>query len=404
MASIPFSAVQNYLKQILSPRIEEQYAKETPFLANLQKNVGVERINNKFLITVVKSMHSGVAAVEKGATLPTGYAATAQVEIDPSYVFVGFSVDDQDLEMARESDKALANLMTINESQMRTALAKQLNRMFFQNGSTNGLVATASASASSSTTLTINNSSPNGDITGTKYFAPGMYVVVGTGAAVQISSVDSDNQVTLAAARSWSASDNIYIVGPDGTTGQEPTGLVNALASTGTFQTIARSANPWWTPTKFTTATTFASASRALEYKLTNLAMKAREYGKIGALFGNFSAVQNYAEGLQSTQRTVNSVDLKGGFKGLAFAGPGYDVPFVTDWDCPDGYVFGVDFSSLTLAQLAPIKWLELDGSGNILRLQGKATWEGFLKYYVQLGLRRAKGNFVLSNGTFTLS
>ncbi len=403
MASIPFAAVQNYLKQVLSPRIEDQYAKETALLANLKKNVGVEKINNQFLITVVTGMHSGVAAVGKGDTLPSGYAATKQLTITPAYVFVGFSVDDQDLEMARGSELSLANLMTINESQMRTALAKQLNRMFFQNGTTNGVIATASGSGSSATALVLNNSTPNGDIAGSKYMVPGQYVIVGTGTTVnQISAVNSDTSVTLASAQSWNNGDSIYLVGPTGTESVEPTGLVGALSPTGTFQGIARSANAWWIPTNFTTTTTYASASRALEFKLTNLAQKAREYGKLSAMFGNVSAVENYAEGLQNIQRVVDSAPLEGGFEGLAFKGPGYKIPFVTDWDCADGYVFGVDFSSLTIAELAPIKWLELDGSGNILRLQGKATWEGFLKYYVQLGLRRAKGNFILSNGTFS--
>jgi len=47
-------------------------------LSNVEKNVGVEKVNQNFLITVIKSMHSGVAAVDKGETLPTGEAGTTR--------------------------------------------------------------------------------------------------------------------------------------------------------------------------------------------------------------------------------------------------------------------------------------------------------------------------------------
>jgi hypothetical protein len=386
---------------MLAPNIEDQYAKETAFLSSVKKNVGVEKVNNKFIITVIKSMHSGTAAVAKGATLPTGYAATARVEIAPTYIFTGYSVDDQDLEMARESAKSLADLMTINEEQMRSAHAKQMNRMFLQNG--DGAITTANGAGVSSTTLILSASSPNGDIPATKYFAPGQYIKIGTGAPVQIASVDSATQLTLSAARSWSNTNKVYVTGPDGDIAVEPTGLADAIGNTtNTFQTIDRTTNPWWVPTVFSTPTTYSTA-RALEYKLEDLILQSNEYGKVNAMFMNRSAYRRLAADFQSIQRVVNSVNLEGGFKGLAFNGPGYDVACVLDYDAPDGVIYGVDFSTMTQAQLAPLQWLELDGSGNVLRLQGKATWEGFLKHYINLGLRKARGNFTISGGTFTV-
>jgi len=400
---IPVAQIQNYLKQILAPNIEDQYAKETPLLANLKKNVGVEKINDKFLITVVKSMHSGTAAVGKTDTLPTGYAATGRLEISPKYLFTGFSVADADLETARSSEQALANLMTLNEEQMRTAHAKQMNRMFLQNGATNGLITTANGGGTNSTALVVNSSTPNADIAGTKYFAPGMFLKIGSGSAVEISSVDSDTGVTLAAARTWANADSVYIVGPDGTTGVEPDGLLAAIGlTTNTFQTVNRSTNPWWKPNVFASATTY-DAARELEQKLQKMLMQSDEYGKVSAMFMNISPYNRLVADAQSLQRIVNSVELTGGFSGLEFAAAGRKVAAVLEYDVPDGTIYGVDFKAFTLAQLSPLKWLEYDGSGTILRLSGKAIWEGFLKEYVNLGLRRARGNFALTNGTFTV-
>lgn len=402
MTSIAFSTIQQYLKQKLSPRIEDQYAKETAFLANIEKNAGVEQVNENFKITVVKSMHSGVAAVGKGETLPTGQAGTTRLTIEPKFIFGGFSINDQDLEMARKSEDSLANILTANESQMRVAIAKQLNRMFLQNG--DGAITTANGSGSSSTALVVNNSTPNADIPGTKYLAEGMYIKIGSGAAVQITSVDSDTGITLAAARSWSNSDKVYIVGPDGSTGQEPDGLKNAIGTNNnTFQGINRSTNPWWIPQIFSSAYTY-DVARELENKINDMILRANEYGKIKAVFMNRSPYRRYVADLQSIQRIVNSVDLKGGFSGLEISGPGYKIAAVLDYDVADGDIAGVDFDTFTRAQLAPLQWLELDGSGNILRQQGKAVWEGFLKNYVNLGLRKSRGNFYISNGTFTVS
>lgn len=398
--------VQKYLKEVLAPNVEAQYSKETPFLAMLPKNAGVEKdVNGRFYIVVRKYRSGGVAAVGEGENLPSGSLTPEKLSLSPKWIFAGFQVTDQVLEAMKGNIRAIANYMVEAEESVRDAIAKLENRAFLQNG--DGTVGKAASDGTNSTTLTLAVSSPNGDISepALHYLAPGMTIKIGTGSPVQVVDITDGVTVTLAAQRTWAANDPVKIVGPDGSVGVEPDGLFSLIATTNnTVQGIDRTTNAWFVPHVYSTATTY-NTDRQLEMRIEEMLLRAAPYGnfKNFAIFVNRSAYKRLAKDIMSIQRVVNEVELTGGFSALNFAVRGKNIPVIYDWDVPDGVVYGVNFDALTLAELAPLQWLQFDSQGNILRLSGKAVYEGYLKHYVNLGLRNAKSHFAITNGIFTV-
>ncbi|MEO0225054.1 MAG: hypothetical protein ABIL76_08205, partial [candidate division WOR-3 bacterium] len=188
--------VQKYLKEVLAPNVEAQYSKETPFLAMLPKNAGVEKdVNGRFYIVVRKYRSGGVAAVGEGENLPSGPLTPEKLSLNPKWIFAGFQVTDQVLEAMKGNIRAIANYMVEAEESVRDAIAKLENRAFLQNG--DGTVGKAASDGTNSTTLTLAVSSPNGDISepALHYLAPGMTIKIGTGSPVQV--VDITDGVTV---------------------------------------------------------------------------------------------------------------------------------------------------------------------------------------------------------------
>lgn len=400
------SVIQKYLKEVLAPNVEAQYSKETPFLAMLPKNAGVEKdVNGRFYIIARKYRMGGVAAVGENENLPSGDLSPEKLSLNAKWIYGGFRVTDQVLEAMKSGVRAIATYMSEAEDSLRDALAKLENRCFLQNG--DGTVATTAAAGTSTTTLVLAASTPNGDINdpAIQYFAPGMTIKIGTNAPVQVVNVVDGVTLTISTAQTWSSGASVKIVGPDGTTGVEPDGLLDLIAKTNnTVQGIDRTTNAWFVPHVFSTATTY-NTDRQLERKVVEMLLKATPYGtfKNFAIFVNRSAYARLAKDIQAVQRVVNEVELPLGFSALNFAVRGKNIPVIYDWDVPDGVVYGVNFDGLTLAELAPLTWLQFDAQGNILRLSGKATYEGYLKHYVNLGLRNAKSHFAITNGTFVV-
>jgi len=398
--AITISDISNILQKIIAPRIEEQLPTETIWYDMLSRNSGVTPMaNNTFYITLRTARHSGIAAVTEGAKLTSGKPSWSQANVPAKYVFGTFDISDQAIESAKGDPGALANILVEQSAALRTDFARDLNRMFFFDGS--GVLAKTAASASSSTTLTLVNwaglayNAANAAIMPTKWLAPGMNIRIGSVSAT-IASVDSDSQVTLTAAKSWNAGDAVTKADGDGNATDEPMGargIVDDGTVVATLQGISRSTNPWW-------KAYVDSASAALaESDIVNAYLKAKEYGNPRFIFMNYLLFKKYGTLLTSYKKTVDTKEvLTGGWYGVDFAAGAGKVAVVLDYDCPDQEVHIIDPDSLTLAQLTPLTWL--DRGDGILRRVDYATWQGVLRWYGNLVVKCVKANAKMTNKT----
>lgn len=384
------SNVSNVLQKIIAPAIEQVLPMKTIWYDMLQKNKGVTSMaNNTFYVTIRSGRHSGIAAIAEGATLPSGKPKYDQANVSAKWLFGTFDITDQVLESAKSAPGSLVNYLTQQTSDLKDDFAKELNRIFFGDGT--GALALANANATSATLTVKPVLNVNGDIPGTEYLAAGQKILVDTDVAT-ILSVDSDTQVTLTAPITYAVNDVITKADGDGAAAQEPMGVNGMLAATGTLQGIDRGANPWWQPA-YIDATSEALGLNKMETAWA----KCLKYGNPKYVFMNTTLWKKYGNLLESFKRTANMKEiLSGGWSGLEFMGGAGVV--LLDTDCPDGEVLFIDPSTITIAQLTPISWV--DRGDGILRRVDYAAWQGVLRWYGNLAALNLRPNAKLTTKT----
>ncbi len=83
-------------------------------------------------------------------------------------------------------------------------------------------------------------------------------------------------------------------------------------------------------------------------------------------------------------KRFANTLDLKGGFKGLSVGAGNSEIGLTDDRDCPSGMVFGVNSKHLMMHVAGDWEWMDLDGA-IWSRQANKASYEATLFRFHEL-------------------
>lgn len=389
---LQISDISAVLKKIIHPTIEPQLRRESVLFDKIKRNVGTTIANNEIYISGRTGRHSGIYSVAEGTEPRSGKAKYAQMKAVIKYAFGTLELTDQAIEAAQKGEvKAIASILATEIEALKDDVRMDLNRQF--HGAGTGKLCLANGSGSSSTALTVDGC-PAAGLDATEYLAEGMFIQIGTGAAVEIESVDSATGVTLATAASWADNDVVKKADADEMMGLA--GLIDDGDNLATVQNILRSSNPW-------TKSHVDDTSEVLtEADMISIYLKTLRFGggKVW-LFGE-TLFSKYGQLLTSLKKTANLKEvLSGGWMGLEFMGG--KVGVMLDPDTWDGYGQLVDFNSLTLAEMTkPFQWLEADAHGGILKRSAtnRTVWEGTLKYYANLVARRFKSNGRVSGKT----
>jgi len=388
------------LKKIIVPVIVNQLPKESVLFDKIKKNSGVNIANNQIYIAARTGRHSGIYAVAEGNEPYAGKAKYEQPYTSLKYAFATLELTDQAIAATNEGNgsiKAIASILNTEIMALKDDMRMDINRQM--HGAGLGKLCLANGTGIGLTTLIVDGNPNGGD--GTEYLVEGMYIHVGTGAAVQISSIDSATQVTLATATSWS--DNNVVTkgtGADrlGATGSVVeimglAGLIDTGANVAVIQNITRSSSPW------ACANMDSTAASLTEAQMINMYLKCKRYGGAKVIFAGQSMYAYYGQLLTSMKKTADLKEiLSGGWKGLEFMD---GVGVMLDFDCWEKTMNFVDFDSLTIAEMSePFAWLEADAHGGILRRSSsnRTVWEGTLKYYFNLVGKKFKSMGALWN------
>lgn len=398
--TVLLSDVENALQKVIMPYIKDNLPKETILLDQLKRNVGTQFMNNYFYAPIRSSRHGGVTNLATDdSTLITGKASISQAAIPTKIVTGTFDISKLTIDASSSTKGAVESMLKFQAKSLASDVARSINRQYYGDGL--GLVAQVSASANASAVVMMYPNSSvdgtvggtpdyygtiNGDISPTKYLAPGMHIGVGAdgttvGTIASISGATAVMTGTLAHA----ANDSVYILDGDnsGAGSAEITGIRAALsASTGTstYAGVARS-TIGWTPQLGTTAE--ALTLSAIEDKY----LSAIEYAQMGdrfAIFMNKSLYKKYGDLLTAYRRTVNSTELLGGWKGLEFAAGGSSVGVFLDFDVPDGEVIILNLDTWTICQVSDMDWLD-DPSGSLIRRRDKITYQATMVWFTNL-------------------
>lgn len=390
------------LKEILLPYIQNNFPKKTILLDQFKRNAGANLINDEFIAPLYTSRHGGVAALadDNNSIISSGGRDTTRGTVAVETITGAFDISDLAVS-ASSGQLAVESALTAQTNTLLQDFARQVNRMLYNDGI--GVVSKVRTTGGSVGTGTIAVETPNaslddgrsidwygtinGDISPTKYFAVDQVIGVGTGGAADgtITSVTGTSIVSGApTAIVTAAEDSIYLQdgSGEGAGTSEIVGIRSALSSTtgtSTYAGIARNTTGW--------LPAFGSASEALTLsRMYDAYLSAQEFADNSDKYiwlVNKTPYKKYGDILTSMRRTVNELDLLGGWKGLEFAAGGAVVGVFLDYDVPDGEVLCINLDSWTICQVKNMDWLSGGNGEPLLRLQNTITYQATMVWYV---------------------
>ena len=385
---LDLSDISAVLKEVVAPEVYDQLSNVNLLFQKVKADSKIVDTNNNIYLPVRTGRHSGVYSVAEGVNPRTGKAKRQRMSSTIKYTFGTLELTDQTLTAAKRGDKkAVVPILTDEISALTGAMEKSFNRQWFNDGS--GQLCLANGAGSSATAVVV-------DTPGTDYIAEGMYVVIGSNSAVEVVSVDSDTQFTIASALSWSDNDVITAADADEMMGLK--GIIDDGAHVATFQGLSRATNPFLNSYCEDTAEALSEAKMITAYN------KAKKYSKKGDLIVCFmgqTLFEKYGSLLTSMKRSADTKEvLSGGWSGLEFMGG--QCPVILDYDCPEGFVFFANLSVLIRAEMEkPFQWLEGEKGGILTRSPSNRTvWEATMKAYINLVTTFPRAAAALRNKT----
>jgi hypothetical protein len=110
--------------------------------------------------------------------------------------------------------------------------------------------------------------------------------------------------------------------------------------------------------------------------------LEAKKKGDPKYILTSFDVYSAYGQLLTADRRYTDKMVLNGGFSGWSFN----DLPVIADYDMPYDEMYFVDPSVISVEDLAPISFLNEDGS--ILdRSSTTPAWNATLRYYANLAI-----------------
>lgn len=405
MPNVTLANVANALQKVILPYIQDNFPKQKPLLDQLKRNSEVTFFNDAFYAPVRTSRHGGVTNLANdGSSLVSSNASIGQATIGYKTATGTFKITKAVLDATKTTKGAVENQLSFQARTLMDDFGKDINRQMMHDGL--GVVGQVLGSVSGSVaSLTAPNSSLddgrgtadrfgsiNGDIAVNKYLVPGNIIGVGTGAAaVGTVSAVSGTSVTFTASLAIVANDTLYRLDGDGAGAgtAEINGIMDALSidTAGTYAGIANSTFGW-TP-QLGTASAALTLSEMEQHYLS--ALEFAQSGDKYAIFVNKTLYKKYGDLLTSMRRSVDTMELLGGWKGLKFEVGAGEVGVFLDYDVPDGEVLIINMDSFTICQISDMGWAEDPNGGALLRSRGTLLYEATMYWFMNL-LCRAPG------------
>jgi len=369
--------------------VHEQVFTKNVLFNNILRNVAQNQGSTTKYLTVHYLRNIGSAAGGETVTLPTaGNQGYLQANVTMKYNFHTVSLTDVALQASKRSKEFLVNALESEYNGAKEDLQRQLSRQGYGYGT--GTIARVNGIGSQPT---FDLDTPMVGKNPTDYFEIGDAVMYSSSESTATSAVyttvtaitDGD---TFTTTTGTGVVDNDYVILAHNNGTTTPTvsnigaeimglkGLIDDQAYLDTFQGLARSSYTWWN-SYVNDSSSQRSLTEALMY--TTL-MEAKKKGNPKFGLTHFDAFTAYGELLTPDRRYTDTMELKGGFKGVDFSG----IPLVPDYDHPYDEMNWIDPSTLSVEDLAPISFLNEDGS--ILdRSSTTPAWNATLRYYANL-------------------
>jgi hypothetical protein len=383
--ALDFAAADAVLKEDYKAPVVEQLSNASVLLAVIEKNTDDIR-GRRFVQALHVGRNSGVGARAEGGTLPTAGNQQYEDIFGPCrYQYGRIQISGPVIAAMTKDRTSFLRAIESETEGLERDLKRNLARQVW--GTSNGQI--CGVQTINSTTIT------PGSGTGTAlrrdqllHLEEGFLIDIGTTAdpdsIASGRSVTSVNYTTGAFTISGAAvnvtagTHFVYAHGAGGASdntgnpadGQiEWTGIQTIVDDADTLHTLTVAAEPRWKAGVYGNSGNLRSISENLVSK--SVMRQNITSGKfVDLLIGNDGVFRAYGEVLSTMKRTMNEIDLEGGFTGLSigFVGQGVNKKgqkqvLCWDQDAPDGRLYGLDTDAIRLMVAEDWDWIDRMGS-----------------------------------------
>ncbi len=394
MPMTTLQVVAEALKEFYLPGLRYQLNdKASPFLAQVEKKT--ENVVGKEIVMAMRyGRVGGIGNRADDGELPTPNSRkTKQARWETKNLFSRFQITDKTIKASRTSAGAFASLLEQEISDCEADAKLDLSRQALGNGV--GTLATVTSvvtgGGANSQVFTVDT---------TMYLAEGMIVdlidvsttpdaPLANATGMEVLLVDDENKsvtVKPGASIATSAAVDDYLV-VSGNLGKELTGVA-AVMSAGTLYGLSRTTYPWLKA--YTKAVNGAISENIIQAAIDRVETKTSS--QINFIQCAYDVRRAYIGLLSANKQTVNSLELKGGWKAISYNG----IPLVADKYLPNGTMDLLDLNDWAMYQMSDFEWMDADGAV-LTRVANKAAYEATLYKYCDLGCQRPAGQARLS-------
>ena len=403
------------LKEVYEPTVQRLLNDETPLLDRLVKSKeGITTDNSnggkyvKFALHL--SRNTGIGARREMEDTPApGQQTYTSGQIGLTSLYGTIQISGHAVELADSDKESYLSVVDDEVARLPSDLGVDLNRQLYGDG-TGKLGATTTVG--SNVTATIAGFD-------TRNFQEGMYVDVFTAAnfasnvagtpaaakaqayvsAVTPSATAGAGTVTFTAAVTWVSGD---VITRQGSVAREVLGLAAIVNDSGTIYGVNPTTVSKWKAVKDANGGSNRPISEAM--LRTNYDQVRVNGGKVNLIIWGLGVSRAYANLLQQNRQVVNTTELQGGYKSLAFATGSGNVELMDDWTAPPNTIYGLTTKDLKVYQEKDWSWWDRDGHmwRQVLGSNGyiKDAQTATMYKYMQLGAHKRNTHFVIQDIT----
>jgi len=388
--ALTLATADSALKEDYQPVVREQINNAILLLQQVEKNTrDIEGRRAVLSLHVARS--SGVGARAEGGSLPVAASQGYAEERVPMKFNYGRIQLSGPVIRAMKSDRgSFVRAVQSETAGLTNDLKRDVNRQLFGGVSgVNGAIALCTTT-SGSTTI---NLATTTTVVQLRQLEVGMVVDIGTAAnptleaaARTITAVSVANKTITISGAAVTTAGTDYVF-RSGSAGNEVTGLSSIIASSGTLFNVDPNTYPMWVSTVDSNSGTNRSVSENLFAKNMHNTFIAGGVD-IDLWLTSDGVFRAYSNLLTSLKRFPQTLDLKGGFKGLDMSAGGYGggvgVALAWDRDCQANTAYGLSTPHLFEYQMSDWEWMQEDGAV-LSRVPGFDLYEANLFKYHEL-------------------